>query len=108
MDSMGEMESMIINYESILHLNDNTFEYLIDGEVITATYAGVTDTFDFTDMPDGYVDFLMIETILEYNPIIKAERVNGELIVNLIQFTYTAPVTEEMEATNIGEDEMAN
>ena len=34
---------------------------------------GASGVFDFSGFPDGEVDFSMIETVLECNPILKAQ-----------------------------------
>jgi hypothetical protein len=59
-----------------------TYKFL--GETITATLDGVSDTFDFSGMPDGSA--VNFETTLLVNPIISAERVNGVLSVELLNF----------------------
>lgn len=77
--------------------NDNLI-YNIDGDVLTVTYqkAGknekggqtileeFTDTFDFSDFPDGEVED--IETDLPINPIRSAVRENGELTVTVFNW----------------------
>lgn len=67
-------------------LEDQRFDFDFSGESISATFDGETDTFDFSGLPDGEVDFSMIETVLEYNPILKAQRVDGTLSVELLNF----------------------
>ena len=66
--------------------DEKRFEFEFSGEVIVATFDGVTDTFDFTGFPDGEAHYSMIETILEYNPILKATKVDGILSVELLNF----------------------
>ena len=64
--------------------------YEIKEDRITATINGVTDTFDFTGMPDGELQLYgsegesMIETVLEEVPILGAEKTNGVLTVELL------------------------
>ena len=67
-------------------LEDKRFDFVFSGESITATFDGETDTFDFSGLPDGSVDFSMIETTLSYNPIHIARRVDGTLSVELLNF----------------------
>ena len=67
-------------------LEDKRFDFVFSGESITATFDGETDTFDFSGLPDGEVDFSKIETTLAYNPIIIARRVDGILSVELLNF----------------------
>ena len=65
---------------------DKRFEFAFSGELITATFDGDSDTYDFSGLPDGEVDFSMIETTLSYNPIIIASRVDGIMSVELLNF----------------------
>lgn len=65
---------------------DKRFDFTFLGDTITATFDGETDTYDFSGLPDGEVDFSMIETTLSYNPIIIARRVDGVLSVELLNF----------------------
>lgn len=51
------------------------------------------DTFDFSSMPDGIAQ--EINTILPFNPILRAERVDGVLSVELIK--YVGPDATEQE-----------
>lgn len=67
-------------------LEDQRFDFVFSGESITATFDGETDTFDFSGLPDGEVDFSKIETTLPYNPILIARRVDGVLSVELLNF----------------------
>ena len=67
--------------------NDNTLDYQFDGEAITATYNGETDTFDFSILEEGdKADVQNIETALPVNPIISAKRENGEVKVELLKY----------------------
>lgn len=59
--------------------------YAFDGEIITATLdTGESDVFDFTDLPDGRAE--EVQTTLPVNPIVSAERVSGELRLELLNF----------------------
>ena len=66
--------------------DEKRFEFEFSGEAITAAFDDIADVFDFSGFPDGEVDFSMIETVLEYNPILKAQRVDGTLSVKLLNF----------------------
>ena len=66
--------------------DEKRFEFEFSGEAITVIFDGVRDTFDFTGLPDGEVDYSMIETVLEHNPILKATKVDGILSVELLNF----------------------
>lgn len=84
---------MIVSYIDILsNAKENQFEYEIEGEKIVATLTYIddgqeiteTDEFDFTNFQDGIMNDVV--TTLSVNPILKAERKDGTLYVNLINF----------------------
>lgn len=64
--------------------------YEIEHQKITATINGVTDTFDFTDMPDGVLEThdedgnVLLETPLETIPISRAVKEDGVLYIDLV------------------------
>lgn len=64
--------------------------YEITENKITATINGVSDTFDFTGMPNGELQKWdnegneIIETKLDEVPIVSAKKENGELTVEII------------------------
>ena len=68
----------------------NKVVYVIKGESIKATMDGITDVFDFSDMPNGELQIygdngdLIIETPMDDPPIRGAKRINGELTVRLL------------------------
>ena len=66
--------------------DEKRFGFEFSGEMIVATFDGVSDTFDFTGLPDGEVNYSMIETILAYSPIVSAKKVDGILSVELLNF----------------------
>ena len=78
-----------------VRVDEKQFEFEFSGEVIVATFDGIKDTFDFTGFPDGVVDYSMIETILEHNPILKATKVDGILSVELLNFISEDATEEE-------------
>ena len=69
---------------------DNKIWYEIEYQKITATINGVTDTFDFTDMPNGKLQLYdsngesMIESTLDEIPILGAEKTDGVLTVEIL------------------------
>ena len=67
--------------------------YTFGNDVITAEIDGQTDTFDFSDMPDG--EAVDIETTLPVNPIISARKTNGVLEVILLNFIGPDATEEE-------------
>lgn len=83
------VEVMIIELSPIASEKDKIV-YVIQGESITATIDGVTDVFDFSDMPNGELQTyddngnLLIETPMDDIPIRSAKRTNGELVVKLL------------------------
>ena len=64
--------------------------YEIKENKITATINNVTDTFDFTDMPNGKLQLYdsngesMIESTLDEIPILGAEKIDGVLTVEIL------------------------
>ena len=64
--------------------------YEIEDQKITATINDITDTFDFTDMPNGELQLWdnegneLIETALDEAPIISAEKTDGVLTVEIL------------------------
>ena len=63
---------------------NSVITYTFDSNRITATMDGVTDSFDFSKM--SKIDLRQIKTTLPLNPIVQAERVDGELYVTLINY----------------------
>lgn len=79
---------MMVLYSPQLNETD-TITYEFAGDVVTATYNGQSDEFDFTDCPDGVLDVSResgIETTLPIVPLVGAERKDGVLYVTLIKF----------------------
>lgn len=64
--------------------HDDVIEYVFENDIIHATHNGQTDTFDFSQMPDG--EATSIETTLPVNPILSARRVDGVLEVVLLKW----------------------
>ena len=70
--------------------DDHKIWYKIEHQKITARINGVSDTFDFKDMPDGKLQVWddegsdLIETILDEVPILGAEKTDGVLTVELL------------------------
>lgn len=68
----------------------NKIWYEIKENKITATINNVTDTFDFTDMPNGKLQLYdsngesMIESTLDEIPILGAEKIDGVLTVEIL------------------------
>ena len=64
--------------------SDKFIGYSFTGETVTCDMEEGRDTFDFSNMPDGIAE--NITTILPFNPIIRAERKDGVLSVELIKY----------------------
>ena len=68
----------------------NKIWYELEHQKITATINGVTDTFDFRDMPDGALEAIdadgniLIETNLDTIPISRAVKEDGVLYIDLL------------------------
>lgn len=63
---------------------DVDFSFTGSGDVLNVTVNGETDTFDFSQMPDG--KSTAIESTLDPCPVLSAERVNGELTVTMLDW----------------------
>ena len=69
---------------------NNKIWYEIKEDRITATINDVSDTFDFTDMPNGVLQLYgsdgesMIKTTLDEIPILGAEKIDGVLTVEIL------------------------
>ena len=78
--------------------SENKIWYDIEYQKITATINGVSDTFDFTDMPDGELrvwdDFgeVLLKTNLPEIPIYEAKKVDGVLWVEIL---FTIDIRED-------------
>lgn len=70
--------------------DNDTIDYQFNGNKITVTYQGQTDTFDFSNLPDGkalsYGKNPSIISTLPIQPVVEAEIINGELQVKLLKF----------------------
>lgn len=64
--------------------SDRRAEYSAAGDVLTVAMGDQTDTFDFSDMPDGRAT--EFESTLPVCPVISAERVAGALTVKLLHW----------------------
>lgn len=73
--------------------SDKEINYHFEGEKITVTMNDMSDTFDFSTMPDGIL--YEVETILDINPIISAKRESGILYVELLNFISQDATEEE-------------
>ncbi|EJD6095884.1 hypothetical protein ABQ428_18945 [Citrobacter freundii] len=74
--------------------SDNVMNVSAKGDVLTIEVDDVADSFDFSILNDGdiAVDFV---SVLTPNPVLKARKESGEIIVELIGFY--GPDAEESE-----------
>lgn len=67
-------------------------EYEVADDVLTVRHTGggqvSEDVFDFTGTPDGALDVDTIETDLPVQPILAAERVDGQLTVTVLDWRW--------------------
>lgn len=72
-----------------VRVNDKIW-YRVSENIIKASINGDTDTFDFTDMPNGELQVhdeewnSLIETVLDEVPIISAKKIDGVLTVEIL------------------------
>ena len=72
--------------------DNDRIKYTFKDDVIEVEFKEKADTFDFTDFGEGRLQMFdeqgnnLIETELDENPIVNAERKDGELYVELINF----------------------
>lgn len=75
--------------------------YQFQGEIVRATFKGVTDEFDFSEFPDGELEVtsefgdVLLETALEFNPILAGKKENGNLYLTLMNFIGLNATEEE-------------
>lgn len=84
---------MKVYFDPIGGLDDDKIEYSFDGDIVTATYKGITDVFDFSGMPIGVMDG--VETTLSVNPFVSAERKSDGLYIKVINFVKSDAPYEE-------------
>lgn len=74
---------------------DVDISYTIDGERITATVDGVTDVFDFANLPNGEASEIL--SVLVPCPVLAARRVDGELHVTLLRAIPARPLPQDYQ-----------
>lgn len=62
-----------------------TSTYQLENDVLTVSINDTVETFDFSEFPDGVAEEIITES-LPINPIMRVERIQGELKVTVIQF----------------------
>lgn len=73
--------------------SDKTIYYEFSNEVITVKIDNQIDVFDFRETPNGMLE--KTETTLKVNPILSAERKEGELYVTLLKYIDKDAIHEE-------------
>ena len=81
--------------------SDYKLDYIIEGDTLTITTEGMTETFVFTDLPEGRAEEIIPEN-LPICPIISAEKIGYEVTITLIRFYGE----DEKEVYENGEDQM--
>lgn len=70
--------------------NSNKIWYEVRKDIVIVTMNGITDSFDFSGMPNGELKMFddngeeLVETKLEENPLRNARRTNGTLYVEFV------------------------
>ena len=84
MDSDRKMEGLQLKIFFTPIVGDIKVDYKFNRQTITVTIDGGMDVFDFSSLPDGEMD--SIETSLPYKVIVRAEKVEGVLYVEILNF----------------------
>lgn len=74
---------------------ETKINYTFQEDIIIVECNGVIEEFDFTECPNGALKSIEVED-LEINPIIGAERIEGELKVELLYFCSANATHEEL------------
>lgn len=77
-----------------VRMGDERTEYSAKGDKLTVTIEGVSDTFDFTNVV-GVLNMSAVRTTLNFNPIQKVERKNGNIEVTTINYIGQNATEEE-------------
>lgn len=107
--------NMKIKYSPTVSFLGRKITYSFEGEKIICNFLGKEDEFEFSEFPEGVLDFdyinnaTRIDTILEINPIVSAKRENGVLWVELLNYidedaTYEERFPEWFEVKSDGKD----
>lgn len=103
---------MKILLRPVLPLNKECkFKYEIEGDTLTCTNEnGESDTFDFTDFPEGKLDMSSVEdppitSVFPTCPILEVRREEGVLHLELINYIEAAPSKEDMFPDWLTEEE---
>lgn len=75
-------------------VSERVLTYEFNDDMIKATMDGVTETFDFSGMPNGVADFIESEAF-DFNPVINARKENDILYLELINFIGKEATEEE-------------
>jgi len=93
MDRHREVEVVRVAY--LPQRTDAHIIYAFDDERVIATVNGVTDVFDFANLPDG--EAAEIISALDPCPVLAARRVDGELHVTLLRAIGPRPQPQDYE-----------
>lgn len=85
---------MQVIYSPLVPTKPHDVRYSAVGDVLTVELDGITETFDFTAMPDGEASEIVPEKLGD-NPIFGAKRENGVLTVTLTHYMGERPEREQ-------------
>ena len=77
-----------------VRMDDKRIDYSAKGDKLIVTIEGVSDTFDFTNVV-GVLNMVSVRTTLNFNPIQKVERKNGNIEVTTINYIGQNATDEE-------------
>ena len=77
-----------------VRMDDKRIDYSAKGDKLIVTVEGVSDTFDFTNVV-GVLNMVSVRTTLNFNPIQKVERKNGNIEVTTINYIGQNATDEE-------------
>lgn len=75
-------------------VSDRKLTYEFNNDVVTATLNDITDTFDFSGMPNGFADSIESE-VFDFNPVLSAKKEDNILYLELINFIDEDATEEE-------------
>ena len=83
---------MFIKYSP--QVSDRKLTYEFNNDVVTATFNDITETFDFSGMPNGIADSIESE-VFDFNPVLSARKESNILYLELINFIGEDATEEE-------------
>lgn len=89
-------------------VREEKIEYKFIEDMVTVTYKGKSEKYDFSGMPDGIADSIESE-VFDFSPVLSAKKENDTLYLGLINFigedaTYGERFPEWFEVKFDGKD----